>query len=299
MLKLVIILTAIAVCYGVQEDVMYNLFRKDDYVTYLEGHGDIPHTFNATDKTIFLIHGYVRGLDWRFNELITTAIFDYRNRNNYNVITVYWKMAAGNSYIEASASVHRVAENLANLIRWLTHAGVEGPNVGNVANVEDFHLVGFGLGAHVAGIAGRLLQDESKVVGRITGLDPTRRLWDENSDRLRRGDASYVEVIYTDTLGLLPRGIREPIGDINFYANGGWNQPGCLTHSCNHERAYELFAASMINSNLAGRGCTSNIQMNLNICRGNFLELGGFKLSKSGLSIYRIDTISSRYPFLY
>ncbi|XP_022814470.1 uncharacterized protein LOC111348189 [Spodoptera litura] len=166
----------------------------------------------------------------------------------------------------------------------------------NVANLEDFHFVGFDLGAHVAGIAARNLRTDSKYVGRITGLSPSGRQWGPGSERLRRDDARYVEVIHTDTLGVLANGIEDPIGDVNFYANGGNNQPGCLTHSCCHDRAFELFAASMINPNLIGRGCTSKTQMNLNLCRTGYLNLGGVELSKTGLNIYRINT-SRRYPF--
>ncbi|XP_022835359.1 uncharacterized protein LOC111362842 [Spodoptera litura] len=167
---------------------------------------------------------------------------------------------------------------------------------GNEANVELFHLVGFDLGAHVAGIAGRILQEDSQLVGRITGLNPSGRQWGTGSERLKRGDARYVEVIHTDTLGVLANGIGDPIGDINFYANGGNNQPGCLTHSCCHDRAFELFAASMINPNLKGRACTTQTQMNLNLCRGEDLHLGGTRLSKNGAFVYRINT-SRRYPF--
>lgn len=113
-------------------------------------------------------------------------------------------------------------------------------------------------------------------------MNPSGRQWGAGSERLRRGDAKYVEVIHTDTLGVLANGIGDPIGDVNFYANGGNNQPGCVTHSCCHDRSFELFAASMTNPNLKGRACATSTQMSLNLCRGNDLHLGGTDLSKSG-----------------
>nr|CAB3516644.1 unnamed protein product [Spodoptera littoralis] len=125
---------------------------------------------------------------------------------------------------------------------------------GNKANVELFHLVGFDLGAHVAGIAGRILREDSQIVGRITGLNPSGRQWGTGSERLRRNDARYVEVIHTDTLASLPMVSEIPL----------------------------LFGASMINPDLKGRACATQTQMNLNLCRGEDLHLGGTRLSKNG-----------------
>lgn len=49
--------------------------------------------------------------------------------------------------------------------------------------------------------------------------------------RLAVGDASYVEVIHTSTAG-----IEEPIGDADFYPNGGNNNPGCLSKSMKYNK---------------------------------------------------------------
>ncbi|KAF9798366.1 hypothetical protein SFRURICE_016004 [Spodoptera frugiperda] len=130
------------------------------------------------------------------------------------------------------------------------------------------------------------------------GLNPTGRHWGAGSQRLRSTDATYVEVIHTDTFGALSNGIGDPIGHVNFYPNGGKNQPGCVFHSCCHARSFELFAASIKEDNrLKGNRCSSMTQMNLNLCRGGLVELGGIDPSKTGESgIYRINT-SRRYPF--
>jgi len=41
-------------------------------------------------------------------------------------------------------------------------------------------------------------------------------------ERIDRSDAARVQVIHTSILGL-----EEPIGNADFYPNGGKSQPGC------------------------------------------------------------------------
>ena len=61
----------------------------------------------------------------------------------------------------------------------------------------------------------------------LTGLDPAGPFFTlvSSAYRLDDGDASYVDVIHTNAgqLGTSRRG-----GHIDFYPNGGTNQPGCL-----------------------------------------------------------------------
>lgn len=92
-------------------------------------------------------------------------------------------------------------------------------------------MVGHSLGAHVAGFAGRAVQDLTGglQIARITGLDPAGPLYSEfwvgEDNRLNNDDAELVVAIHTDG-GLA--GYINPIGDIDFYPNGGVQpQPGC------------------------------------------------------------------------
>ncbi|CAH0702315.1 unnamed protein product [Spodoptera exigua] len=288
MLKLITILAAVAVCHG--QTVVYTLYKKNGEFTSMIPNNPIPDLFKPAEQTIFLIHGY-NGNTVRFNREVREAILRNLGQNNDdNVIEVDWTQGMGSSYTQARLNVENVANELVEFIQWLTTLQSdnlqpttttnETPEI--TANTEEMHLVGFDLGAHVAGIAGRLLRANSKEIGRITGLNPAGRQWGAGSRRLYRGDAKYVEVIHTDTLGALAYGIGDPIGNVNFYVNGGNNQP-----------------ASMSNPNLRGYRCSSMTQMNLNLCRGDGLELGGTEISKgveiSSNFIYRINT--RRPPF--
>uniref|UniRef100_A0A667XAZ0 Phospholipase A1 member A n=1 Tax=Myripristis murdjan TaxID=586833 RepID=A0A667XAZ0_9TELE len=87
------------------------------------------------------------------------------------------------------------------------------------SSLEMFHLIGFGVGAHVAGVAGRCLHG---AVGRITGLDPFAPVFSETDKpvSLNYTDAQYVDVVHT-------------------------NFNGEQYLLCSHHRAFQLFTSSI------------------------------------------------------
>ncbi|XP_028147347.1 endothelial lipase-like isoform X2 [Diabrotica virgifera virgifera] len=88
------------------------------------------------------------------------------------------------------------------------------------------------------------------------GLDPARPGYRDNrlDNKLDLNDAMLVDCLHTFIQVL---GLAEPVGHIDFYANGGMFQPGCPDLNdmwkigeslyCNHGRAYHLFAESIVN----------------------------------------------------
>jgi hypothetical protein len=60
----------------------------------------------------------------------------------------------------------------------------------------------------------------------FTALDPARPSFDSKGpgERIDKSDAIQVQVIHTNAGNL---GIKETIGDSDFYPNGGEQQPGC------------------------------------------------------------------------
>lgn len=102
-------------------------------------------------------------------------------------------------------------------------------NANYSANLSNIHVVGHSLGAHIAGFAGKTIQNQTGTnLGRITGLDPAGPLYRlvGPDDRLAKTDADLVVVLHTDG-GV--NGYWRGLGDIDFYANGGFpEQPGCL-----------------------------------------------------------------------
>ncbi|MDK0634180.1 hypothetical protein P5E82_15025, partial [Clostridium perfringens] len=104
-----------------------------------------------------------------------------------NVIVVDWRALANSNYITAANGVPGVGQFLGNFLVWLINTA--GGNWNNV------HLVGFSLGAHVVGSAGR---QAGRRAARVTGLDPAGPNWGGNSNALNGNDGQYVEAIHTD-----------------------------------------------------------------------------------------------------
>ena len=143
------------------------------------------------------------------------------------MILVDWRDGATKpDYFRSVANTRMVGKQIGMLIEQLDAA-------------RRTHIIGFSLGAQIAGYAGlHLAQNPDSSTGdacnklhRITGLDPAGPLYeDEDIDlRLDATDACYVDVIHTNahswTTGGL--GIIQTCGHDDFYPNGGASQPGC------------------------------------------------------------------------
>lgn len=120
----------------------------------------------------------------------------------------------------------------------------------DVVPVENIHLIGHSLGAHIMGAAGRQFQEMTHLrIPRITGLDPANPCFNEGDvlSGLMRGDADFVDIIHSNN-NVLGKG--EPMGDADFYPGG--LKPlaaGCLTVGCSHERAWQYFAETIYPDN--------------------------------------------------
>ena len=85
---------------------------------------------------------------------------------------------------------------------------------------------------------------------KIIALDPAGPIFEYNDSNLRQdpslrlnnGDATIVEAIHTSTAFL---GYKDPLGDYDFYINGGKTQPGCKKSldfgSCCHSKVVKMF----------------------------------------------------------
>ncbi|XP_072302317.1 lipase member H-like [Eucyclogobius newberryi] len=204
-------------------------------------HTDLSATpnFNVSRPTTFIIHGFRptgSAPVWigEFSQLLL-------ERKDMNVIVVDWNRGAANiNYVKAKENTLKVGENLTALVKVMQNNGV---------SLESIHLIGISLGAHIAGFTGAKLNGS---IGRITALDPAGPLFTGGSpeERLDPSDAQFVDVLHTDIDAL---GFRQAIGHIDFYANGGTDQPGCpLTifagtayFKCDHQRSVYLYLESL------------------------------------------------------
>ncbi|XP_017084054.1 lipoprotein lipase [Drosophila eugracilis] len=202
--------------------------------------------FNPFNPTRILIHGWLGNANANMYSALLPAYFDLKNVS-YNIFTVDWGRGAIADYITASYRVKPVGQVLAKFVDFLhQEAGLR---------FEDLQLVGFSMGAHVAGLIGKHLQ-----TGRlrmIRALDPALPFfrYAKPMERLTAEDADYVEVLHTSVGSY---GFDRPLGHVDFYANWGSQQPGCFWHECSHWRAFMLFAESLLrdrNTGFLARGC--------------------------------------------
>ncbi|XP_070982862.1 lipase member I-like [Oncorhynchus clarkii lewisi] len=164
-----------------------------------------------------------------------------------NVLVADWLLPPEQEITEGA---RQVGERLAQTIQTLLEDQGSSP--------ELFHLVGFGVGAHVAGVTGACLEG---TIGRITGLDPFSPVFSEadSSLSLDHTDAQYVDVIHTNfnpNEPVAPLGVPRPLGHVDFYIGRGYQLPGCPQALmkreqyllCSHQRAYRLFTSSIRSS---------------------------------------------------
>uniref|UniRef100_G1LKT7 Phospholipase A1 member A n=1 Tax=Ailuropoda melanoleuca TaxID=9646 RepID=G1LKT7_AILME len=208
----------------------------------VQENSDIQNSgFNATLGTKLLIHGF-RALGTKpswIDKFIGTLL----RAANANVIAVDWVYGSTGVYFSAVGNVVKLGLEISRFLRKLLELGVPESSI---------HIIGVSLGAHVGGIVGHLYKGQ---LGRITGLDPAGPEYTKASleERLDPGDALFVEAIHTDADNL---GIRIPVGHVDYFVNGGQDQPGCPTfiHAgysyliCDHMRAVHLYISALENS---------------------------------------------------
>jgi len=88
-----------------------------------------------------------------------------------------------------------VAQRLAEFIKFLV-------DVNGIRSVSEVHLIGYSVGAHIAGVAASYIQKQSAVkIGRITGLDPAGPIYTSKpvEERLNSQHADIVDVYHTNS----------------------------------------------------------------------------------------------------
>ncbi|ELV11122.1 Phospholipase A1 member A, partial [Tupaia chinensis] len=228
---------------GTNLQVQFLLFTPSDPSCgqLVEESSDIQNSgFNASLGTKLIIHGF-RALGTK-PSWIDKFIRALLRVADANVVAVDWVYGSTAVYFSAVDNVVKLSLEISRFLHKLLVLGVPKSSI---------HVIGVSLGAHVGGMVGHFYKGQ---LGRITGLDPAGPEYTRASleERLDPGDALFVEAIHTDTDNL---GIRIPVGHVDYFVNGGQDQPGCPTfiHAgysyliCDHMRAVHLYISAMEN----------------------------------------------------
>jgi len=132
-----------------------------------------------------------------------------------NIVAVDWSrlstpktIASEALYKMAALNVKPVGRKVADFILFLTKNSF-------LSGYDQVHIVGFSLGAHVAGKTGRyVFLDTGKLLGRITGLDPAGPVFNVkfgNAGIIGKEDADFVDILHTDQGQL---GYHGPLGHV-------------------------------------------------------------------------------------
>ena len=199
----------------------FYLFNKNTQAGEQIAADFLGQNFDSSVPTKFIIHGFLHHSKKQWVVSMRNALL---NASSTNVVAVDWSRGNGFPYTQATANTQIVGAEIAKLIKAMCAKFTN-------LSPADFHIIGHSLGAHIAGYVGKRV----KGLGRITALDPAGPYF-ENTDkrvRLSEEDALFVEAIHTDgTANLqLGLGMMQAIGHVDYYPNGGKNQPDCPTTS--------------------------------------------------------------------
>ncbi|KAG0421829.1 hypothetical protein HPB47_002312 [Ixodes persulcatus] len=200
--------------------------------------------FEDPKPLIVLVHGYTQSLNSSWLHEAKEALL---HEMDCNVIIVDWsKGCMSPKYFSSVGNTALVGRQISLLLQRLLRLFPQ------TLLPEMVHLVGFSLGAQVCGFCGRHFKKETRsLLGRITALDAARPMFEKTNVHVSRRDAQFVDAIHTSsgwTVLQKAMGMSKPFAHVDFYPNGGRDQPGCdhvFDFSCDHGRAPEFFIESL------------------------------------------------------
>jgi hypothetical protein len=224
--------------------------------------------YDASKRLIVYISGFLQNRT--SDQAVKNAYLQAGFASSANILVVEWGPLSGNKvkfpasgvdlfviqlYAAVKENVNPVGRRVKDFLNFLNNNGLI------AGGMENAHLVGQSMGAHVSGQAGLYFkQDNGITIGRITGTDPAGPLYQGilKTLRLDASDASFVDIVHTNAGGY---GYSGNIGHADFMVNGGKApQPGCdgTEAFCSHNLAVVYYAKSILDTSI--RGFSSNNQ---------------------------------------
>lgn len=241
--------------------------------------------FNPALPFRIFLHGFTDDPSKSSYQTISSAFLE---EDDVNILALDASSLIRWFYLRSTVMVQFIGERLGSVLAALVPAGLEASKI---------HLIGHSLGSHIAGFTAKTFYNQTgQRVGRISSLDPAGPCF-SNLDidlRLSKEDADFVDVIHTDA-GVY--GLNEAIGHVDFYPNGGSEQPNCLFQTCSHSRAWLLYAESVLEpDSFVGAQCSSWKQFMKGNCDYNDTSIMGYHCPTDTRGKYDLQT-SDESPF--
>lgn len=240
--------------------------------------------FNPTWPIVYVQHGFSEGAYGSTWISTFRDAFFKKYSGGLNLIMVDARSHFGTlNYPWAAFNTQDLGYTLARLqIRLEDKAGK--------SLAENTQCVGHSLGAQTCARFGRTYDAfKGRKIGRITLLDAAKPMFEKQHDLgafcARKTDGAFVEAVHTNagineyslwTSTVLSTyiGVGEPMGHVDYYMNGGQQQPRCKHHihghgidhwvvidfetlnfGCDHERSWKYYATSIKNGPMYGQKC--------------------------------------------
>lgn len=292
--------------YGYVRFILYSR-SLDNTVDLIPGDVKILREsgLNKQTETKLVTHGFTENPGLCVST--KTIIQQFKKHTDFNVILVDWSAVSGRDpkeYTQVVACVRAsIAQYVGSFINFLADQGV--PR-------DTLHLIGSGLGGQLIGITANYIYFK---IPRMTALDPNGPLFDDEpavGHKLDPQDAMTVDVLHSNA-GVF--GTKGPDGTIDFYLNGGSEQPQCkskldddtdealssvnaVANRCNHDRAHQVFARSIDRANeFPSTGCNQVEDARKNRCYDYKRGYAGYYLQLTEPGIYYTSTLG--YYFRY
>ncbi|XP_028129779.1 lipase member H [Diabrotica virgifera virgifera] len=269
------------------DDVIFNFYKEPKISTeiIISKIDELKDAgFDATHDTVLLIYSYGDPSDletkWKLSSSIFGVVADL------NIFVVDWSKATTKDYFEAQKDVTTVGGYITEFLNALVSK--------YTLNLDRVTIIGWDLGAHIAGTAGKKMD---KKLSTIIGLDPAGPLFvnKDTSNRLLATDANYVQVIHTNAL---INGFSYPCGTADYYPNGGENQTSCgndITGVCSHQRSLAFYVESLTSDKFVSYKCDDYDSYKNGTCKlqdDNKSIMGQFttKIDTKASGTYFLDT---------
>ncbi|XP_077283180.1 lipase member H-like [Arctopsyche grandis] len=264
----------------------YHIYNISKAVSLLS-----DNAFRKDYRTVLYVHGFNDKPGRLTGPRIVEA---YQARGRHNILLLDSSSLVTLEYFRSSRAVRYAGIRLGKVLSQFYNSKF---------NMDTLDLVGHSLGAHLLGFAGKTyLKSTGKLLPRITGLDVAGPCFKgANPDgRLSKDDAEFVQVLHTNAGSL---GMRVPIGHIDFYINGGRNQPPvfgliCLM-GCSHDRVIDIWKFAVLYPNkFVGIQCSKLKEVEQDQCfqRGRKAAILGPTADPRTKGIYYVRT-ANREPF--